>query len=907
MVSTPHSGRKLTSTQEHFLKKFLIEEQLKNELHEISLPHRLQHLGPPFGHSQTTTPTAIPLLKHLFQNYLATFPLITSNTKEDQDEFWRDIVQPFVDSFNEKHISDSSERTENILKRKQVNTQLLSALVLFYNSMISCDQELEYLASDHLKPSDKGKLDKISKGRQSNNQLTSRLDDFENRSYVNGLNIDIVAVESLILTERLWSVFGKSPARLHFLFVIQVTRRVEVALEIDFQSHFISRTYLEFQMLEKALKKKFPGLMVTTHGPLPSKPRNDDGVKKDTEKETKFQREKLRLALRGYISTLMNSPEIGHSAIFTDFLDDKEKNFSALSEQQAADHKERALLEKYRLRTQQEFQDRTAEAVYELSKNYDGLKSKLVSEPQQLTQVFKQFGESQTSDDLPPLLRTLFEWCKLEIAATLYQVFLTQDNSSELLSKCRKFHRLFPYNVTYGILKYTNPVAVVSRLIDLLLIDMPTFRLGGNKKVNNLLSMIFVMLLDEDLAEYTNEREELVLLEPLARPEYDPFIKRIEKYVASKDDGDVDPEAESGDILLLQILKSERFGNLSSLELKTYEDIVQAQRAYASLKEHKKEELASLYVALRQLFQLDIRARDKNLMKQLWQEPELTLLIKKVITIFYKPLMVVMKQCKVHLVLKDWQRFVDDLLQQLEVLDLGALFYTSPIEMFQQFKDLLDRHEDSLYRFMHNLYTMDDKKLFIRMVGWVQSFIEALGKKHSDPSSVSLDFSEVLQSDELDWELFVTELDGQILQILEQRRQLRQFLENAAKRKSTNGHSHQQDINSRWDSINNGFDADASNFGLSNADIEDFNLLKETEKALADANLDHEDSAYVILHKAARVGRKLGVHPDGELIKIMPAIGTQLRNLLETQEKYEYVLAQRESSVSTNCSRKTSQ
>lgn len=881
MVTTPHSGRNLTPTQEHFLKKFLIEEQLKSELHEISIPQRLEHLGPPFGVSTTTIPSAIPLLKHLFQNYLATFPLITSNSKEDQDEFWRDIVQPFVDSFNEKHVSESSERTENMLKRKQVNTQLLSALVLFYNSMISSNQELEYLASDHLKPSDKGKLDKISKGRQSNNQLTNRLDDYQNRIYVNGLNIDIVAVESLMLTERLWNVFSKSPSRLNYLFVIQVTKKVEETLDLNFQSHFISRTYLEFQMLEKALKKKFPGLMVTTHGPLPSKPKNDDGVKKDTDKETKFQREKLRLALRGYISTLMTSLEIGHSAIFNEFLDDKEKNFFALSEQQAADHKERAFLEKYRLRTQQEFQDRTAEAVYELSKNYDGLKSKLVSEPQQLTYVFKQFGESETSDDLPPLLRTLFEWCKLEIAATLYQVFLTQDNSSELLSKCRKFHRLFPYNMTYGILKYTNPVAVVSRLIDLLLIDMPSFRLGGSKRVNNLLSMIFVMLLDEDLAEYSNERAELILLEPLVRPEYDPFIKRIEKYVQSKDAGDVDTEAESGDILLLQILKSKRFGNLSPQEQTTYADIAQAQQAYASLKEHKKEELASLYVALRQLFQLDIRARDKNLMKQLWQEPELTLLIKKVITIFYKPLMVVMKQCRVHLVLRDWQRFVDDLLLELAVLDLGALFYTSPIEMFQQFKDLLDRHEDSLYRFMHNLYAMDDQKLFLRMVGWVQSFIEALGKKHSDPSSVSLDFSEVLYSEELDWELFVAELDAQILQILEQRRQLRQFLENAAKRKTTNGHAHQQEINSRWDSINNGFDADASNFGLSNADIEDFNLMKETEKALADVNLDHEDSAYVLLQRAAKNRRKLGVKPDGELIKLMPAICTQLRALLD--------------------------
>ena len=39
----------------------------------------------------------------------------------------------------------------------------------------------------------------------------------------------------------------------------------------------------------------------------------------------------------------------------------------------------------------------------------------------------------------------------------------------------KKFHRIFPHNIVYGILKYTNPMKIISRIVDLLLVNIPSF------------------------------------------------------------------------------------------------------------------------------------------------------------------------------------------------------------------------------------------------------------------------------------------------------------------------------------------------------------------------------------------------------------------------------------------------
>lgn len=924
----------LTPTQEHFLKKFLLEDQLSSELHFLSLPGCLQYLGPPFvSPSDEKQETKLPLLQNFFSHFVATFPLIANNTPQDQNAFWRDTVEPFVDSFNTKNMSEGVERSDNVTKRHQANHKLLSSLLLFYNSMLVSKRDMEYLEADHLKASDQGKLDKLAKGPAKSSlglgdfQKAKSLDDYSQMTFVNDIHLNIVAVDAVALEESLlWNLnplkfLATEPKRqLKYFFIIHVARRFGDPGAYTYLTHFISRPYLDFRQLESLLRKKYPGLMTTDVCRIPRKMKHDDGVAVDDisifSGETsstvgslmsnkkgvrvKYHREKLRLALRGYLNSLLSKPEIAHCDVFGEFIDSKSKNFNQLSPAQETDFGQRMQLEKNRLDTQQEFQENTAKVVYVLTQDFDKFKAQLIHEPKQLTKLFQELGNTSDPEKVSPLLRTFVDWCKLEVAATLYEVFLSQDNLSEWFAKCSKFHRLFPYNFCYGILKYTNPVKIMSRMVDLLLVNVPTFGWGKKeeeKNAHNLLSMIFVMLLDEDLEDYQKERQSLLELAPLDRPEYKIFIERIYSYVRDKDlaaSEEIKEEAlVNGENLLITLLKTDKLEPaLQAKDEPVMTSIEDAYSAYESLDKHKEIDSTSSYVNLRQLWQLEVRARDKQLWKQLWQQEELTHLIKKFLTLFFQPMMTVMKKCDIHLAFRDWQHFMNDLMAELSAFDEGDIFYMSSVEMFHRFKSLLDQHEDAFWSFMHNLYMKDDQHIFLGMVEWIETFLVELRRKFVEPSRVTLDMAAFTPSQPVDQELFVSQLDGRIGLVLEKRRVLKHYLQLAAQQNPgslqdglprqqggapTNG---QQAINDEWEKINEGiFGSDNGGFGVAAGDVEDYNLM--TMHGNQADGMDDDAAHRDILRQVAALDIQLRQQAArGELAKLSLATHQCLKELL---------------------------
>lgn len=903
--------------QEHFLRKALLECCVKKELHWLSVPNSVLLLGPPFRLINPPKDMDLPILRHFFTNYIKTFPLIASNPEMDQIEFWRDTVHPFVDSFNEKRISDSIERKELITKRHQVNTRLLLLLILFYNSMIISKKEFQYLDSDHLKDSDKGKLDKLSRNPNAAHQTfdafqgTRSLEDYAHMAFSNNINVNIVAVDVVNVDanaeSRGWLQLWKPVEhrrKLHYLFVLQVTFREGAVGSYTYLSHFISKLYLDFKRLESDLRKKYPGLMTTDISRLPQKMKYDGGhadeegersslldssstqASRVTKADQKFHREKLRLALRGYIATLLAKPEIAHCDIVRSFLSDRKRNFHKLLSSQEVDYGQRMELEKRRLLTQIEFQEETAKSVYELSKRFEQFKAEILENPQLLSQIFEEFSQTQSLEEVSPLLRTFFEWCKLEIAATLYQVFLSQDNSSEWFRKCLKFHKMFPYNVCYGILKYTNPVKVMTRMVDVLLVSMPTVGVpwasGDKRKVNNLLSMIFVMLLDEDLLDYHKERTKLLEGAPLNRADFQPFIKRISSYVASHDVEVADQIKEESlakdEHLLLTIFQTNKLEpKLTAKDIETYKEVEAAYEKYKSMDEHKQADEAAAFVALQQLWQLEVRSRDKELMKQLWKEPELTHLIKKFLVVFYNPLMTVMKQCGIHTAFRDFQTFMDDLMAELKELDEGGIYFTSPVEIFNRFKALLNKHERSFWRILRDLYLKDDKKIFHGLITWIESFLVALRRKNVAPLLVMVDFGKMTPQEPVDAEVLIKQVNNRMEATVEKRRIIREYLvKQAHKDKEDDGVNRDQAaINARWEKLNNDvFEVDNSGLGLDGADYDELELSK-----LGDLEKGDQEAQF-LLRDLARFDKAMD-HNVLEIEKLAPSMHFQIHEILD--------------------------
>lgn len=934
----------LTPTQEHFLKKYLLENRLSHELHELNKPQCCEILGPPFkvrqsasiNGSGTSSDQSLPLLSFFFSNFVATFPFVTLNPESDQIDFWQNTVQPFIESFNTKNISDSEDRHENITKRRQVNKKFLSGLLLFYNSMIITNKDLTYLKESHLKPSDTGNMEKLhSSTKNVPHSFQTDLNDFKKMKYFNDIAINVVAVRTLESeSTSSWNPFryvSELVPRHHYEFVIQVVRREKKETsDFVYACHFVSRAYGEFRKLETKLKHEYPGLM-TDIPELPLKSKNDDGFlelesdsllppsnmsKKSLERnltsslenlgpkstamltstflektsvapsqEMKFVREKLRLALRGYLNTLIRYPEIVHCDIFKLF--SNSNSFSQLSPTDVVDYEARVKYEEIKLQTQYEFQQQTTKAIVKLQHDFEDFKQKLVMDPKTVTILFEDIGKSSNIHDLSPLLQTFNEWCKLEVAATLYQIFLNQDNSSEWLNKCKKLHRLFPYNLIYGILKFTNPLKIVSRVIDLLLVNIPRFSWPKWSKgeeleeppktqAHNFLSMIFIMLLNEDLNGF--EKEIKLLANDKLGSGYDTFLQRLRNYpeLSYMTIGEIKQESLSkGEELFITVLKSDKIEpKLKDSDKDILQQVIVSQKAYQDIG----SQLAgsNLYLNLKQYWQLHVRKKDKDLIKQLWTEPELTKLIKNFLTIFYQPIIKIFNKADIHLIFKDSQRFVDDLVEKLDQLNNEEVYYLNSVEIFDELKRVLDKHENLIWKFMYSVYKNDEQQLFYKLISWLESFLSMLRLKFSNAGTVTLDLA-VPTEEPIDEELFIEQLNSRIDKIVSKRRLFKEYLN---KKAESNNVSHQDKIDGDWEKVNDQVFGNMSmgDFGVASDDVEEFNYLNAEEDFLHDdgqGNLEKELKQK--LYEFEQSGQNWGT---SELDKLDGIVTKQMESLL---------------------------
>jgi hypothetical protein len=55
------------------------------------------------------------------------------------------------------------------------------------------------------------------------------------------------------------------------------------------------------------------------------------------------------------------------------------------------------------------------------------------------------------------------------LASTIYQLFLGSDNSSSTFAQLKRLHSMMPYLLLRGILRISNPIAMVRAVLDLFL------------------------------------------------------------------------------------------------------------------------------------------------------------------------------------------------------------------------------------------------------------------------------------------------------------------------------------------------------------------------------------------------------------------------------------------------------
>ncbi|KAG0055469.1 hypothetical protein BGZ83_008474 [Gryganskiella cystojenkinii] len=727
----------LTPSQEHYLKKYLLGALINNELDRLqkSPYETLPNLGGPFDlkdeHAQSTT----PFLRYLFESIVVPFPFLTGS----KGELWPKL-QNFMEEWAKLESGNGIEKDE-MIRRRRLKAKGERTMVMMYSMAIKTveqrAQEKKNLAA-HGSGSLEESLNQLGLQQKESTLELSNVSGPSTVIY--GARINVSGVKS---------VWVRRHVREHEHAEFLVTSK------FDGKEAVVARRHGQFRRLYVLLREEYPRYEF----PLP--PAKCEV--KSGSSGAKAAREKDRISLRGYLHNLAKvAPEIVTSAAFVQFLT---KDPVTLTAEELKDVQIRTMLDQHRAEQQAKFDREVAAKVQELDSHMKQVKLDLL-QPGGVSRLFSAFSKYENVQDLPLLYQQVFEWGCMNFASTLYHVFTASDDAALNFTQLKRTNLLMPYRTMWGLLKISNPMAMMKGIMDLFLAQP-----FGSR---SLMQRIISVNIQEEISEY---KKDITVLE--ASIEDPGLCEKIRNYVYAPKDVimKIFPEDKPYDItelgLVMDVLKSDEIQPIlkpaqikrvwdaqQKLEKDLLDKLAKQQqsvevdfsesdsdsetasaasseesstRRFHSSKSTKKLQARTKHLNLiRQLQQLlvtHLRIRDKEQMMGLVFQGITGEIFKELISIFYEPLVKVYKSANVADSLMDVKDFVDELIkivEQVDVTDDGTHSGNgSKPSTASLYLNLVRKHLPSFYKFVHSVHKQDDG-LFRDLLEWIESILTFL-------------------------------------------------------------------------------------------------------------------------------------------------------------------------------------
>ncbi|KAH7914336.1 hypothetical protein BJ138DRAFT_1144066 [Hygrophoropsis aurantiaca] len=443
---------------------------------------------------------------------------------------------------------------------------------------------------------------------------------------------------------------------------------------------------------------------------------------------SRLSREKNRLTLRAYLHALMSSSTIASSPVLRSFLLSGPTMLSA-EEQEDARRREEA--DKVREEGRKQFAHEIASRVDGLRDAVKSVKGDIMGKDG-LTHVFAIIKVTPDIRDLPPNYQAVLEWARISLASTIFQMLVASDNSSETFAGLKRIHGLMPYFVLKTALKISNPVGMIRSVLDIFLAQP----FGGRSLLQRMFTSSLteeVRALEEDIEAVKAKVDDETICTKLRQFVYAPReIQEIYK---------ADAAAEKHSLLTIVL----RSGEQPVLNRSQLQRVMRAHHAHAAYLRQRKDladsddddgphdDDAWLYEDLKVLSQLYSRLRDKEQLIALIFEGVTSELLKDIITIFYAPLAQVYRAASIADSLGDLQNFINDLIKTVEQSE--ELSQEDPQRTVQIFIDLVQRHEQSFYSFVHKVHSKGEG-LFESLMRWIELFLTVVREGLGDPISL---------------------------------------------------------------------------------------------------------------------------------------------------------------------------
>ncbi|KAF6762614.1 hypothetical protein DFP72DRAFT_802386 [Ephemerocybe angulata] len=727
----------LTPLRAHYLKKTLVQLQFSKELDLITssdVPNvsNLSFLGPPFSlPPKDVDPLDLPFLKFVFRQFVLTFPFMEAAPKG----FYSEKVQPFVDAMVSRNLASTSLLSEGQTEdaaRKKILAKIERNLAMFVGSATKIVEREDIV---RLTQSDLDRLERMAERRQR--RLAKNKDSFE---------VNIVGVRSVV--EK-----GRVRSRAHEEFIIRTKRS-------RYHDVYVSRRYGDFKTLANELAKRYPDENIRLpppkdrtaatvpasapptstnfpsdgFSPLSASSRQSwDGPETELPRKqpgSRLAREKNRLTLRSYIKSLLSSRAIGDSPVLKAFL---LMNPITLSPEELEDARRREEADRTREEGRKRFAKEIASRVDGLRDAVKSVKGDIMGKDG-LTRIFGTIKVTPNIKDLPDNYKSVVEWARISLASTAFHTFVASDDASETFAGLKRIHGLMPYFMLKGALKITNPIAMIRTVLDLFLAQP----FGGRSLLQRMFTSSLteeVRVLEEDIEAVKDKVDDPMMCDKIRQFVYAPReIQEMFKMDA----------ASEGMNIMTVVLRSSEAPILNRQQMHRLARAHRAHMEYTKVKNEledsddddgPQDEDAWLIEDLKVLTHLYQRLRDREQLIGLIFEGFTSELLKDIITIFYSPLAKVYRAASIADSLSDLQTFITDLIRTVEQLDEAS--QEDPHRTVQEFVNLVQRHEQSFYHFVHNVHSKGEG-LFDSLMRWMELFLTSIREGLGPP--ISLEF-----------------------------------------------------------------------------------------------------------------------------------------------------------------------
>ncbi|KAF9912390.1 hypothetical protein EC991_011082 [Linnemannia zychae] len=744
---TGNEAALLTQSQEHYLKKYLLSVLIKNELNRLQRdPYdTLPNLGGPFDlkdeHSNSTT----PFLRYIFESIVVPFPFLTGN----KGELWPKL-QLFLEELAKIDSGHGVER-EEMARRRRLKNKGERSIVLMYSMAVKTVEQREQEKRDMTLEDGVDGLTLSS----DNSIPAAAAPTAGPLTVIHGVRINVSGIRVIKQRRHV-----REHEHAEFLISSTLANGTE---------SIVARRHGQFRRLYIALREEFPQFEFPLPPAKVSAKSGSAGVM--------AAREKDRLSLRGYLHNVAKvAPEVVNSGVFVSFLT---KDAITLTPEENKDIHVRMALDEHRMEQQAQFAREVSKKVHELDSHLKQVKQDLLR-PGGVTRLFDAFRKYDNVNDLPPLYQTVFEWGCMNFASTLYHVFTASDDATLNLTHLKRTHMLMPYRTMWGILKVSNPMAMMKGIMDLFLAQ-PFGR-------SSLMQRIISVNIQEEITEY---KKDIVQLEAAIADQ--GLCDKIHNYVYAPRDvvTSIFPESEPYDItelsMVLDVLQStliqpllepqqlsrardakeqlekdrtekerlakahqdllihdlsdsdESESEISSSEeapklyrsssRKTFAKATAALRSQKQPKDQQQQQQQTpqqpqqnLIRLLQQLLVTHLRIRDKERMMGLVFQGVTGEIFKELISIFYEPLVKVYKSANVADSLMDVKDFADELIKIVEQADASDVGKPGKPSTATLYLDLVKKHLPSFYKFVHSVHKQDDG-LFHDLLEWFESIL----------------------------------------------------------------------------------------------------------------------------------------------------------------------------------------